>query len=156
MAAIKRWNYYKDSGNNMQKQIRTTFPNLFYCSTKEPSESTSIVSSQKFPDTVARGCHSGLLKLQPVFFFFRQSKLCKAKSQHARSCSSRTINVVIFFFLRVFFLTGWSGESLANQGLQCSLMKKTDDDRCETLEAQLRWALWRSSLISIICSFSSF
>lgn len=99
MAAIKLWKYYEDSGNNMQKQIRTTFPNLLYCSTKEPSESTSIVSSQHFPDTVARGCHSGLLKLQPAFFFFffQQSKLCKTKSQHSRSCSSRTINAVIFF-----------------------------------------------------------
>lgn len=76
MAAIKRWKYYEDSGNNTQKQIRTTIPNLFYCRTKEPSESTSIVSSQPLPDTVARGCHSGLLKLQPVFLvcFFYSTK----------------------------------------------------------------------------------
>lgn len=128
MAGIKLWKYYEDGRNNMQKQIRTTFPNLFYCGTKESSESISIVSSQHFTDTVARGCHSGLLKLKPVLFYNKANYV-----KQNLNMLEPVFHQCIFY---VSFVFQCSEENLWQTSTQFN--EKTDDDRCETLEAQLR------------------
>lgn len=130
MAGIKLWKYYEDGRNNMQKQIHTTFPNLFYCSTKEPSESISIVSSQQFTDRVARDCHSGLLKLQPVLFY-NKANYVKQNLNMLEPVSHQCV-FLHFFFFSYSVVRRTSGKPGHN------LMKETDDDQCETLEAQLR------------------